>query len=277
MSAAEPSGLILNPERRSRSEGRYLTWDPTGAGFNNQRQVLRAACRIAFLLNLTVVLPNKKFSKLHHTHDKTAESYDVYFDFEALKKYVPISVEGQLKGLTANSGEQLKFASNNILTFGSRRTSDTWVAVQDKKELLTHTPFDHGGGQFLVCDLDMDLGLVVGRGALQGIRRHWRAAILFEFLRARPPSRRADASLRDRTPVPPPSYAIAPCISSEATAARGEQAGRRNPRAAPVAHRGPPLFIDFFIYYKYLFISLFIHSSLFICFLLESQAPGFPF
>ena len=152
-SAAEPSGLILNPERVSRSEGRYLTWDPTGAGFNNQRQVLRAACRIAFLLNYTVVLPNKKFSKLHHTHDKTAESYDVYFDFEALKKYVPISTEGQLKGLTANSGEPLEIASNNILTFGSRRTSDTWVAVQDKKELLMHTPFDRGG-HFLVYDLD---------------------------------------------------------------------------------------------------------------------------
>ena len=37
-----------------------------------------------------------------------------------------------------------------------------------------------------------------------------------------------------------PSYAVAPSVSSEATTARGEQAGRRNPKAATVAHRGPP-------------------------------------
>ena len=50
------------------------------------------------------------------------------------------------------------------------------------------------------------------------------------------------SSLRDRTPAQPPrpSYAVAPSVISEATTARGEQAGRRNPRAATVAHRGPP-------------------------------------
>ena len=45
----------------------------------------------------------------------------------------------------------------------------------------------------------------------------------------------------DRTPAPPPpTYAVAPSVGSEATTARGEQAGRRNPRAATGAHRGPP-------------------------------------
>ena len=43
-----------------------------------------------------------------------------------------------------------------------------------------------------------------------------------------------------RPPRPRPSYAIAPSVSSEATTARGEQAGRRNPKAAPLAHRGAP-------------------------------------
>ena len=59
------------------------------------------------------------------------------------------------------------------------------------------------------------------------------------LLRARPPSYPAAAGLHDRTPAPP-AYAVAPSVGSEATTARGEQAGRRNPRAATVAHRGPP-------------------------------------
>jgi len=55
-------------------------------------------------------------------------------------------------------------------------------------------------------------------------------------LATRPPR-----GLRDRTPAPPPpTYAVAPSVGSEATTARGEQAGRRNPRAATGAHRGPP-------------------------------------
>ena len=44
----------------------------------------------------------------------------------------------------------------------------------------------------------------------------------------------------DARPAPRPSYAVAPSVISEATTARGEQAGRRNPRPATVAHRGPP-------------------------------------
>ena len=45
-------------------------------------------------------------------------------------------------------------------------------------------------------------------------------------------SRGADAPLRDHTPAQPPrpSYAVAPSVISEATTARGEQAGRRNPK-----------------------------------------------
>ena len=34
----------------------------------------------------------------------------------------------------------------------------------------------------------------------------------------------------DARPAPRPSYAVAPSVSSEATAARGERAGRRNPK-----------------------------------------------
>ena len=44
--------------------------------------------------------------------------------------------------------------------------------------------------------------------------------------------------LRDRTPAPPPAL-VAPSVSSEATDDGGGGAvGRRNPRSAPVAHRG---------------------------------------
>ena len=61
------------------------------------------------------------------------------------------------------------------------------------------------------------------------------------LLRARPPSHVPPRGLRDRTPAPPPpTYAVAPSVGSEATTARGEQAGRRNPRSATGAHRGPP-------------------------------------
>ena len=64
---------------------------------------------------------------------------------------------------------------------------------------------------------------------------------LFALLRARPPNHDPPRGLRDRTPAPPPpSYAVAPSVSSEAATARGEQAGHRNPRAATGAHRGPP-------------------------------------
>ena len=43
----------------------------------------------------------------------------------------------------------------------------------------------------------------------------------------------------DACPAPRPSYAVAPSVISEATTARGEQAGRRNPKAATTgAHRG---------------------------------------
>ena len=47
---------------------------------------------------------------------------------------------------------------------------------------------------------------------------------VFALLRARPPSYPAAAGLRDRTPAPPPpAYAVAPSVSSEATTARGER------------------------------------------------------
>ena len=36
--------------------------------------------------------------------------------------------------------------------------------------------------------------------------------------------------------APPPTYAVAPSVGPEATAARGEQVGRRNPRPAMGAH-----------------------------------------
>ena len=64
------------------------------------------------------------------------------------------------------------------------------------------------------------------------------------LLRARPPGRlatRPPRGLRDRTPAPsPPTYAVAPSVGPEATAARGEQVGRRNPRPAMGAHRPYP-------------------------------------
>ena len=47
----------------------------------------------------------------------------------------------------------------------------------------------------------------------------------FALLRARPPSHGPPRGLRDRTPAPPPpTYAVAPSVGSEATTARGEQA-----------------------------------------------------
>ena len=46
----------------------------------------------------------------------------------------------------------------------------------------------------------------------------------------------------DARPAPRPSYAVAPSVSSEATTARGEQSGHRNPRYVSVARRGPLLF-----------------------------------
>ena len=36
--------------------------------------------------------------------------------------------------------------------------------------------------------------------------------------------------MTERPPRPPPTHAVAPSVGSEATTARGEQAGRRNPR-----------------------------------------------
>ena len=42
------------------------------------------------------------------------------------------------------------------------------------------------------------------------------------------------ASTNGAAAAPAPSDAVAPSVSSEATTAGGEQAGRRNPRSAPV-------------------------------------------
>jgi hypothetical protein len=85
-----------------------------------------------------------------------------------------------------------------------------------------------------------------GRRGVAASHRRRHAAhknVMFALLGASRPR-----GLRDRTPAPPPpSYAVAPSVSSEATTTRpGEQAGRRNPRAAAGAHRGPPRGSDVF-------------------------------
>ena len=70
---------------------------------------------------------------------------------------------------------------------------------------------------------------------LRNIARKSSISSYIALLRARPPSHPAEASLRDaRPPRPRLSYAVAP------STARGEQVGRRNPKAAAVAHRWPP-------------------------------------